>query len=209
MNFILKTVKASTFNKWQMERHYLRRPIIRTKMLAHGIYIDNELVGGLLWATPHFTKKKDLFGYPGILDKWEVLVLARFFLIDGCEVVATQAMSESIGKGRGNRGSKRRGWKLQEDWVREHPPKYPQNPYVPRLLISWSDKQWGHEGTIYKANGWELWDITTSNGQRTDKKSRSEDGEKKCWILRLPPNPRAHKIGQDLTTTKQLEFQAV
>lgn len=204
MNFVLKTVEAKIFNRWQSERHYLKRPMIRTKMLAHGIFVDNELVGGLLWSTPHFTKKKELFGYPGLYDKWEVLMLARFYLIDECEVIASQAMSESIGKGNGNRSSKRRGWRLQEDWVREHPPRFPENPYVPRLLISWSDKQWGHEGTIYKANGWELWDTTTSNGRRTHGLSDADDGEKKCWILRLGENPRAWKMGQPTAISVQL-----
>jgi hypothetical protein len=202
-NFVLKILNASDFNRWQKERHYLKRPIIRSKMVAHGVFVDNKLVGGLLWATPHFTKKRDLFGFPNTFDKWEVLMLARFYLVDGCEVIASAALSDSIGIGRGNRGNKRRGWRVQEDWVRKHPPRFPQSPYVPRLLISWSDKQWGHEGTIYKASGWELWDTTKSNGRRTG--DQSADGEKKCWIMRLQENPRAHKIGQDLT--KELVMQ--
>lgn len=196
-NFVLKILEAKEFNRWQKDRHYLKRPIIRSKMVAHGIFVDSQLVGGLLWATPHFTKKRGLFGYPGLFDKWEVLMLARFYLADGCNVIASAALSDSIGMGKGNRGSKRRGWRLQEDWVREHPPRFPEKPYVPRLLISWSDKQWGHEGTIYRASGWTLWDVTKSNGQRTGK--QTGDGEKKCWIMKLHENPRAHKIGQDLS----------
>lgn len=219
VKFVLKTLHASTFNKWQAERHYLKRPIIRSKLLAHGIFVDNELVGGLLWATPHFTKKRDLFGFEGTLDKWEVLMLARFYLIDGCGVIASSALAESIGCGKGNRGSHRRGWRLQEDWVREHPPRFPKNPYVPHLLISWSDKQWGHEGTIYKASGWTLWDVTKSGGQRTgrshwiDKGVRNDefkgtnDGEKRCWIMRLGENPRAYQIGQDLAIPSQLSLE--
>lgn len=208
--FELKKINASAFNNWQAARHYLKRPLIRSKLLAHGLFIDNQLMGGLLWATPHFTKKRHLFGFPDSLDKWEVLMLARFYLEDGCRIIASQALSESIGRGKTNRGSHRRGWRLQEDWVHEHPPPYPDNPFVPRLLISWSDTKWGHEGIIYKASGWEFWDETHSGGTRTgrshwidtgkgapiqDEYKHVEDGLKRCWIMRLSPNPRAEKAG--------------
>jgi len=105
MNFCLKLIDANVFNRWQTERHYLKRPIIRSKLLAYGLFIDEELVGGLLWATPHFTKKRNLFGYPNTSDKWEVLMLARFYLEDGCGIIASQALAESLGRGKTNRGS--------------------------------------------------------------------------------------------------------
>lgn len=204
--FVLRTINAAAFNEWQTKRHYLKRPIIQSKMLAHGLFIDNELVGGLLWATPHFTKKSGLFGMGGdTLDKWEVLMLGRFYLVDGCGIVASTALAESIGRGR-NRGSHRRGWRLQEDWVTAHPPRFPDNPFVPRMLISWSDTQWGHNGTIYRASGWELWDETKSGGTRTGRAHwsgqtadvpRVMDGDKRCWIMRLGPNPRAEQLGRE------------
>jgi len=203
--FDLRRVDAAAFNVWQAARHYLKRPIIKSKLLAHGVFVDGALVGGLLWATPHFTKKACLFGMPDTLDKWEVLMLARFYLVDGCGVIASQALAESIGAGR-NRGSHRRGWRLQEDWVAENPPRFPDKPFVPRLLISWSDMQWGHKGIIYQASGWQMWDETTSGGAGTGRahwSGRVEDaerhmvgGHKRCWIMRLAPNPRAEKMGR-------------
>lgn len=198
--FKLRRVDAKWFNKWQTERHYLHRPVIRTKMLAHGIFVGGELVGGLLWSTPHFTKKKGLFGYPDLYDKWEVLMLARFYLEDGCGVVASSALMESIGKsGKGKRGSHRLGWRIQDDWCYEHPPKFPQNPYVPRLLISWSDINYGHKGIIYSSSGWQHWDDTTSNKRRHNIGEildwEKEDGLKRCWILHLPQSSRAERIG--------------
>lgn len=195
----LRKIDAAWFNRWQTERHYLHRPIIRSKLLAHAIYVNGELVGGLLWATPHFTKKKNVFGYPGLPDKWEVLMLARFYLDDNCGVVASSALRDSIGNsGKGNRGSHRMGWRLQDDWCYEHPPKFPENPFVPRLLISWSDVMYGHKGTIYSSSGWKHIDDTKSNGRRQSgnlNNWEADEGLKKCWILELPFNNRAHRIG--------------
>lgn len=193
MDYHIEVVNASAFNKWQMSRHYLKRPIIKTKMLAHGVIMNNELVGGLLWVTPHFTKKNGLFGYPGLLDKWEVLVLGRFYLTDECNLIASQIMSESIGKGK-HRGSHRRGWRIQEDWVKANPPINPDNPFVPRLLMSWSDECYGHKGIIYQASGWEYYDNTSSNGQRSIAGSSTNSGKKRLWILRLPENNRAYRM---------------
>lgn len=181
---------------------------MRSKLLAHGVFIGGELVGGLLWATPHFTRKAGLFGLPGTLDKWEVLMLARFWLADGCGVIASDAMAESIGRSAKMR---RRGWRLQRDWVMENPPRYPDMPFVPRLLISWSDTQYGHKGTIYQASGWERWDTTHSGGTRTGRSHwidtevyqrerlpeyyQEHSGQKTCWILRLGPDPVAERLG--------------
>lgn len=195
--FELKTMNPAVFNNWQAERHYLKRKIIKSKMLAHGVFIGRELVGGVLWSTPHFRKKRNLFGMADTLDQWEVLMLARFYLEDGCGLVASQVLATSIGKGHG-RGSNRVGWRVQEDWVRGNPPRFPQNPFVPRLLISWSDSKQGHKGTIYKACGWEYWDETNVNYRRTGKNNRDDDahnGQKTCWIMRLGPNPRAEQLG--------------
>ena len=117
-------------NKWLAQRHYLHRPVIRSKLLAYEVLSKGERIGGILWATPHFTKKKGLFGFDGLLDKWEVLVLSRFYLSPDAGVIASSALCKSVG---------RKGARIQMDWVNMHPPKFPENPYVPRLLMSWSD----------------------------------------------------------------------
>jgi hypothetical protein len=209
----IRRVDRNLFNKWQSERHYLKRRIIQCKLLAHGVFVDGQIVGGLLWASPHFTKKQGLFGYPGLLDKWEVLMLGRFWLDDNCGLIASEVMANSIGtSGRGRRGSKRRGWRIQRDWVLEHPPKFPNKPFVPRLLISYSDTQWGHKGTIYAASGWQDWDITLSGGQHTGRShwidtqvfnraqlgqyKQNGNGHKTTWILYLDQNPKAEALGQ-------------
>lgn len=206
----LRRIDATAFNEWQAKRHYLKRQLIRSKLLAHGIFVGGELAGGLLWATPHFTKKAGLFGYPDLLDKWEVLMLARFYLIDGCGVIASDALAESIGTAGRQAKSKRRGWRLQEDWVKENPPRFPERPFVPRLLISWSDSRYGHKGTIYEASGWQRWDTTSVNYYRTGRGDRelwredANEGEKQSWIMRLGENRRANRLG--IERPRQMEM---
>lgn len=179
----IKLVNSSALNEWLSRYHYLHRMVIRSKLLAHGVFQNGKLVGGLLWATPHFVKKANLFGMDGTYDQWEVLMLARFYLLPESGLTASAVLSESIGRGRGSRGSKKRGWRLQADWVKSHPPVYPHNPFVPRLLISWSDETLPptdncpicggyhaghHHGTIYRASGWQVWDSTSVNYGRSD-----------------------------------------
>lgn len=212
MSLDILRIDRNLFNQWQSERHYLKRRVIQCKLMAHGVFADGHLVGGLLWSSPHFTKKKALFGYPNLADKWEVLMLARFWLADDAGLIASEVMAQSIGQPASKRGSLRRGWRLQEDWVKEHPPKFPDQPFVPRLLISFSDSQYGHKGTIYKASGWEEWDVSNSGGEHTgrshwidtqvynrpqlDDYKQGNDGLKTTWILRLDRNPRVERIGK-------------
>jgi hypothetical protein len=211
--FTIQRANNEAVNEWLTAVHYLHRPIIKSKLLAHSVYRGSELVGALLWATPHFTKKRDLFGMPGTLDKWEVLMLARFYLVPNSGLKATDVMAESIGaSGKNAKSRRKRGWRLQRDWVLENPPVDAARPYVPRMLISWSDHaletvencpkcgqrhDGQHEGTIYAASGWELWDVSTSSGANTGRSNRetmprvADGGEKRCWVLRLPENKRA------------------
>lgn len=215
MTFEIRKVGSKFMNDYLTAVHYLHRPIIRSKLLAHGVYVDNKLVGGILWATPHFQKKRDLFGMPGTLDKWEVLMLARFYLAPDTTLIASDVLSDSIGNvGRKPKGSHRRGWRVQQDWCKVHPPVFPQNPFVPRLLISWSDlalpdvehcakcgqqHNGKHKGIIYQAANWSYHDTSKSGGTRTGRshyrQDRKLDGEKRCYILRLGPNHLAYNIG--------------
>lgn len=205
-HFNVRLAPAAEMNRWLAQRHYLHRPMIRTKLLAHEIMVDNERVGGVLWSTPHFTKKRNLFGFDGLPDKWEVLMLARFYLSPNAGLIASAILAKSIGKS---------GRRLQNEWCELHPPVFPENPFVPRLLISWSDLALEtidcevcgathigqHEGIIYQASGWKLFDTTQSNGQRTGTKTQT--GEKRLWVRHLPRNKMAERIGLNCSSTPE------
>lgn len=210
--------QANTYFK---RNHYLHRPVIRSKLLAYWVYDHDDVeaidagvsvpAGCVMWATPHFIKKNGLFGKKQPLDKWEVLVLSRFYLEPTSRVSASAALAEVIGKaGTNAKSNRKRGWRVQLDWVTHHPPRFPQNPFVPRLLMSWSDSRTGacgpckmcgkehhssHTGTIYRASGWTLWDVTKSSSRRSEGYVTAWKGEKRCWTLHLAPNPQAWKLG--------------
>jgi hypothetical protein len=210
-HFRIVRTEAREMNRWLTKVHYLHRPVVNSKLLAHAIVDDNNvLLGGILWATPHFTKKQGLFGYVGTPDKWEVLMLARFYLIEDSGVTASAALSDSIGIAGKRRGSRKRGWRLQADWTFRHPPVFPTDPYVTRLIVSWSDKSLAHvqqcvvcgqthngahDGTIYKASGWTHNGVTTRGGRRNQDGLARGEVERHEWIMRFPPNVRADTIG--------------
>lgn len=194
--------------------HYLHRPVVRSKTLSYFLCAtDGSPVGCAMFATPHFTKKAGLFGYAGLCDKWEVLVLARMYLAPGAIGCVSWFMSEVLGRSGRKCRSKRRGWRLQQDWCKAHPPRFVNNPYVPRLLLSWSDDSLvgvacctvcgarhdgAHQGIIYKAMGWTRFDETTKTERRGERVRRlgTEGAHKVSWILPLAPNAKAEYIGE-------------
>lgn len=177
--FELRVTNSHAFNVWQAERHYLKRQIIKSKLVAHGFYVGNQLFGGALWAHPHFPNIAGLFGKGESVDRWQVLMLARFYLVPDSGIIASQALSASVKQ-------------IQADWCAKYKPVNIDMPFVPVLLISWSDLQEGHVGTIYSASNWEKWNVTKRNGSRSTGKM-DNTGEKQCWILRLPFSKRLHE----------------
>lgn len=204
----VERIRSATINDWLADVHYLHRRVIRSKLLGYAVFSDDKLVGGALWATPHFTRKRNLFGPGERLDKWEVLILARMYLKEDSGVQPSWFLSEMLGRSGLKNRTKRRGWRIQSDWLAVHPPRFPANPFVPRLLMSWSDTDLApvsvcryckqshhghHSGTIYAANGWSAYDTTLNTRRRNHNIDfvtlrKSVDG-KQCWILSLSPNP--------------------
>ena len=71
--------------KWAQQlvtkHHYLHRPIHPLSIpFAYSISLDDVVVGTIIMVTPHFTKKKGLFGYEGLPTKWQVLQIARLWI---------------------------------------------------------------------------------------------------------------------------------
>lgn len=209
----VERISSKAINNWLCDVHYLHRPVVRSKLLGYAVFADDTLVGAALWATPHFTRKSGIFGPGEQYDKWEVLVLARMYLKPDSGVQPSWMLAEMLGRSGRKSMTKRRGWRLQADWLALHPPRFPANPFVPRLLMSWSDvglttvdvcrycKQTHngqHTGIIYAANGWtragETFRTDLRNGGYDSRTPRDNTAPKLCWTLALPPNPKLQAL---------------
>lgn len=86
-------------------------------------------------------------------------------------------------------GEGRYALRLQEDWLHHHPPVFPELPYHVELLVSYCELS-HHDGTGYRASGFERWGWTS-------------DGTKEIYFKRLraprfkyvapPPPPPAQR----------------
>jgi len=81
---------AEWLNEMATRYHYMHRPI-HPKSCPFGwaISFDNQLLqpdgepsGFIIFASIHYTRLKNEFGYPGLPTKWQVLSLARLWLHD-------------------------------------------------------------------------------------------------------------------------------
>lgn len=155
----------SKLNRMATDYHYMHRPVHqRACPFGWAVVFDGKAVmsdglpcGFIMFASIHFTKLRGEFGYPGLPTKWQVLSLARLWLHDdlpknGASCVIAKALKL-----------------VQRQWLRIHPPRFPDQPYHIRKIISYADTRY-HRGTIYRAANFRESGITTS--QRRHKNSR-------------------------------------
>ncbi len=161
--------------------HYLHRRVHpRSSPFGWGVAFDGEAVrpdgtpaGFILFASIHFTKLRGEFGYPGLPSKWQVLSLARLWLHDDLPhnsetVVIAKALKL-----------------VQRRWLEIHPPRFPDQPYHVRKVISYADVGAGHQGTIYKAANFRCVGRTVSAPRH--KNTRGTGGfDLICYIYDLP-----------------------
>lgn len=115
-----------------------------------------------------------MFGYPGLPTKWQVLSLARLWLHDDLPhnsetVVIAKALKL-----------------VQHRWLEVHPPRFLDEPYHVRRIISYADTRY-HRGTIYRAANFREDGRTVS--QKRHHNSRSEgigDAELIRFVYDLP-----------------------
>lgn len=157
--------------------HYLHRPI-HQKSCPFGwlvkfdgdLFADDGLPNGfIMFASIHFTKLKDEFGYNGLPTKWQVLSLSRLWLHD-----SLPKNSETCVIGKAMKLVQRR-------WLDVHPPRYLDQPYHIRKIISYADTRF-HEGTIYRAANFRESGRTVS--QKRHKNSRGP-GMGKTELIRF------------------------
>lgn len=137
---------AEWLNEMATEHHYMRRPIIPLACpFGWGVQYDGQDLmpdgrpaGFIVFSTLQYTRLRGEFGYPGLITQWQVLHLARLWLHD-----LLPFNSESYVMAQAHRMVQRR-------WLEVHPPKFPDQPYHIRKIISYADLRF-HEGTVYAA----------------------------------------------------------
>lgn len=195
------------------EFHYLRREVHpRACPFAYRILFDGETkrpdglpCGMVMFATVHFVRQKELFGYGHISlknctqellgscnpaeaeDILEQLRLwadsqknwrLKYDFIDKWQVLVLSRMWLHDDLPRNSETVvMAKIWKrIQRDWLEHHPPVDNLKPYHIRLIISWSDLGAGHNGTVYKAANLEEIKRTTSQERHGKSNTRGSGG---------------------------------
>ena len=199
------------------EHHYLHRPIHpRSLPFAYAIKLDGVVIGTIIMATIHYTKKKGLFGYESLPTKWQVLQIARLWIDPQHQGRQSNGHSNNIASCAIAKMLKR----VNSDWLEHHPPKHLDQPFNIELILSYADKGVGHQGTIYRAANFQRWGETINNRPRHGKSQGSKE-PKILYVYRLDRKPKPststvllggdeklleHKRGEQLTKSKELSI---
>lgn len=172
-------------NELAKRYHYMHREIHqRSCPFGWAVSFDGNLFqsdgapsGFIIFSSIHYTKLKGEFGYYGLPTKWQVLSLSRLWLHDNLP-----RNSETVTISKALRMVQRR-------WLEVHPPRFPDEPYHIRKVISYADTRY-HTGTIYRAANFRESGVTVS--QRRHKNSRGEgmDGAKLIRFIYDLKEPR-------------------
>ena len=180
--------------------HYLKRwphptsyPFGYSLMINGTRYApDGSLWGLIVMKKPQHLRQRGLFGYPGLITAWQVLDLARVW-INPClqgedrDKLFHNRAGELVPQNLNvfSRMVSKVIHRIQWDWLKVHPPVYPDLPYHIRLVISYCQLE-HHDGTGYRASGF------VSNGL-------SMDGEKELYLRPLrQPQKAWHPTNQQL-----------
>ena len=190
MNLTIARDDSAYLRQHVIKYHYLHKwPDPRSLPFAYRIEIngqrfaaDGRLNGLLVLKKLQHHKQHNLFGYDGLPTAWQVLDLARVWIHPQWQgrqsnghalAVFSRAVSQlwqPVGK------PDQRLRRLQRDWLRHHPPVYPELPYHILILVSYCQLD-HHDGTGYRASGLQSIGATS-------------DGKKEIYIKRFP-QPKA------------------
>lgn len=142
----LHTADADELNAMAVRHHYMHRAVHQracpfgwcVSFDGQGKLSDGAPAGFIMFASVHFTRLAGVFGYPGLPTKWQTLSLARLWLHDDLP-----RNSETVVIAKALRMVQRR-------WLEVHPPRYLDEPYHVRVILSYADTRY-HQGTIYRA----------------------------------------------------------
>lgn len=179
-----------TLNELATEYHYMHRAVHhRSSPFGYLVEFDGQTVmpddkpaGFIIFASIHFVRQRGLFGYPGLPDKWQVLHLSRMWLHDDLPKNAASVVLSQCLKPRGHECISRVGL----EWLKVHPPRFVDQPYHVRLVISYADRTYGHEGIIYKAANFEYIGDTVSQRRHKNSRGPGLDSVLSQYVYRLP-----------------------
>lgn len=169
-------------NEMATAHHYMHRPVHqRSSPFGWGVTFDGNLCqpdgapsGFIIFASIHYTRLTGEFGYGSLPTKWQVLSLARLWLHDNLPRNSeTVVIAKSLKL-------------VQRQWLEVHPPRYLNEPYHIRKIISYADTKF-HTGTIYRAANFREYGRTTSqarHGKAT--RGKGAGSELICFIYDLP-----------------------
>lgn len=173
--------------------HYLHRAVHDLASPFAYAIVDNatgQAVGMLMLATAHFTKCREMFGYPGLPTKWQVLLLSRVWVEPDWQTTAARAPDGSLqlsGPVVVDRNGKPHSLciascaiaqmlkRVNRDWLQHHPPRYLDQPYNLERIVSYCDPTQGHTGTLYRAANFKPFHRLTHGNQPLHRHSSERD----------------------------------
>ena len=181
-NRIQLQVQSKTWlNAMAIQNHYLHRRVHDLACpFGWALEFDGQLYqpdgkpsGFIIFASVHFVKLRNEFGYPGLPTKWQVLSLARLWLHDE---LPKNSETCTIAK----------ALKLvQRRWLEVHPPRFPYEPYHILKIISYADTKF-HTGTIYRAANFRDTGRTMSAERHKNTRGKGAGSELIRFIYDLP-----------------------
>lgn len=173
--------------------HYLHRwPIAKSLPFAYRLEVDGKAkapdgrpLGILVYKKLQHQVQTGLFGRPGLITAWQVVDLARVWVHPCLQSEDWHPPLRTEFWEYEDRSGRPALWgqnifsqmvalsykRVNRDWLEHHPPRFPGLPYHLRLILSYCDRK-HHQGTGYKAAGFEFWGVTS-------------DGKKDIYIKRL------------------------
>lgn len=189
------------------EHHYMHRAVhpkscpFGWALNWNGSFVrpDGKPNAFIIYASIHYTRLKGQFGYDGLPTRWQVLSLARLWIHPDFQAGGS-LYSPSIVPGFVDRKGVFRSTlateiirssieQVQQRWIEVHPPRFPDQPYHIRKIISYADTEF-FSGAIYRAFGFR--EIGRTVSQKRHKGSRGQgigNHELICFVYDLPePN---------------------
>ena len=181
----LEVVDRDWLNEMATRYHYMHRPVhLRGCPFGWAVLFDSKRFqsdgapsGFIMFASIHFVRLHGEFGYEGLPSKWQVLSLSRLWLHDN---LPRNSETCTIAK-----ALKR----VQRRWLEVHPPRFPDQPYHVRKVISYADTRY-HRGTIYRAANFRDTGRTHSRKRHRNTKGPGLDGAELIRFIYDLPEPK-------------------